>query len=239
MKIFITGSTTGLGFLAGKKLIEDGHDVYLHARNQEKAVKLKQDLPQVKGIAVGDLSRQEDVKSIAKQVNAWGKFNAIIHNAGVYLVSPELTYSVNIEAPYLLTTLIKKPERLIYVSSGMHRGARLDINNLESNLDYSGSKLAVTLLMKKVAREFPNIATNAVDPGWVPTRMGGSSANDDLTAGYMSQVWLAESDDELAHKSGNYYYHRKLERYDNRADDEKLQDELVTKLEELTKVEFG
>ncbi|WP_251547776.1 SDR family NAD(P)-dependent oxidoreductase [Limosilactobacillus caecicola] len=237
-KIFITGSTTGLGYLAGKKLIEDGNEVYLHARNHAKAVELREQLPGIKGIAVGDLSKPEEVKQIAQQVNSWGKMDAIIQNAGVYTSDANLTYRVNVAAPYVLTCLIKQPQRLIYVASGMHIGSQLEIDHIENSLDYSSSKLAVMLLMKKVARSFDNTAVNAVDPGWVPTRMGGSMANDDLEEGYLGQVWLSQSDDPAAQKSGNCYYHRQPEKYDQRVDDERFQDALCEKLAVLTKIKL-
>ncbi|TSO25530.1 SDR family NAD(P)-dependent oxidoreductase [Lactobacillus sp. LL6] len=237
-KVFITGSTTGLGFLAGKKLIEDGNEVYLHARNHAKAVKLSKQLPGIKGIAIGDLSKPDEVKKIAEQVNSWGKFDAIIHNAGVYTSDSNLTYRVNVAAPYVLTCLIHRPQRLIYVASGMHIGAQLDIDHIEDSLDYSASKLAVMLLMKRFARAFDNTAVNAVDPGWVPTRMGGSAANDDLEEGYLGQVWLSQSDDSLTQESGNCFYHRQLEKYDQRVDDKKLQDDLCEKLAVLTKIKL-
>lgn len=156
----------------------------------------------------------------------------------MYTNDVALTYHVNVLAPYLLTCFIERPKRLIYIASGMHMGARLDIDKLADGLDYSGSKLAVMLLMKKVARVFTNTAVNAVDPGWVPTRMGGSAANDDLAAGYLSQVWLSQSNQQLATESGNCYYHRQFEKYDRRVDDEKLQDDLSSKLAELTQVEL-
>lgn len=235
-KIFITGSTTGLGFLAAKKLIEDGNEVYLHARNQVKATRLRERLPGVKEIAIGDLSKIEEVRQIARQVNSWGDFDTIIHNAGVYTSDTNLTYQVNVVAPYVLTCLIHRPQRLIYIASGMHIGAQLDIDHLEKSLDYSGSKLAIMLLMKKIARTFNDTAVNAVDPGWVPTRMGGSIANDNLEDGYLGQVWLSQSDDQLAYESGHCYYHRRFEKYDQRVDSQKLQNDLCKKLAELTQI---
>lgn len=234
MKVFITGSTTGLGFLAGKKLIDDGNDVYLHARNIEKAKRLKAQLPQVKGIAIGDLANLDDIPKIAEQVNSWGIFDVIIHNAGIDSNNSALTYQVNLAAPYQLTCLIHQPKRLIYIASGMHIGARLDINNLDKVLDYSGSKLALMLLMKRVARTYPQTIVNAIDPGWVPTRMGGQMANDNLEEGYLGQVWLSESNDAQALRSGYCYYHRQPENYDSRVDQVEIQDQLINKLQTLT-----
>lgn len=237
-KIFITGSSTGLGALAAKELIEQGNEVVLHARNDVRARDALKENPGAEQVVVGDLSIREESLSVADQVNRLGEFDAIIHNAGVIHSDSKVTAAVNVEAPYILTCLIKKPKRLIYLSSSMHRGARLDIDHLESTLDYSGSKLALLLLMKSVKRLWPDIITNGVDPGWVPTRMGGSAASDDLKGGYSSQVWLATGTDEQATKSGNYYYHQALTNYDSCVDDKELQNKLLTKLEELTQVKL-
>ena len=107
---------------------------------------------------------------------------------------------VNIVAPYVLTALIDRPQRLVYLSSGMHRGGRSDLADLDwSGLrgtgSYSDSKLFVTTLALAVAGLWPDVCSNAVDPGWVPTRMGGRQAPDDLRLGHVTQVWLATSDD--------------------------------------------
>lgn len=237
-KILITGSSTGLGALAAEELLAQNNDVVLHARNQERAKDALDRNPSASGVLIGDLSKLSDVHSIAQQANQMGHFDSIIHNAGVDSNDSLLTSTVNIMAPYMLTKLIDRPNRLIYVSSGMHRGAALNIENLDSTVDYSGSKLALLLFMKYVSDNWTGTIVNAVDPGWVPTRMGGAAANDDLKQGYESQVWLASSNDTQAKKSGNYYYHKSLSRYDQRVDNRMMQQELIRKLETLTNVEF-
>lgn len=239
-KIFITGSSTGLGALTAKELIAQGNEVVLHARNEARAKEALKENPVVTHVVIGDLGKKEDILSVAKQVNQSGQFDVIIHNAGVYTQDARLTYTVNIniEAPYLLTILIEKPKRIIYVSSDMHCGSILNINQLVQETDYSSSKLALLLLMKVVSRLWPDVLVNAVDPGWVPTRMGGAGANDSLEGGYSSQVWLASGEDKSALSSGNYYYHKKLSRYDERVENIDLQNQLLAKLEELTQIKF-
>lgn len=162
-KIFITGSSTGLGALAAKDLIAMGNEVYLHARNEKRAQDALNENPQAKGVVIGDLADLEQVKHVAKQVNELGQMDVVIENAGVDSSDSKLTARVNVEAPYLLTALIKKPKRIIYVDSGMHKGAMLDINNLETNLSYSSSKMALMLLTEYVARKWPEVIVNAVD----------------------------------------------------------------------------
>lgn len=237
-KIFITGSSTGLGALTAKALIADGNEVYIHARNQERAQDALKANPAASGVVIGDLSTLDGIKTVAKQVNAHGRFDVVIHNAGVDSTDSKLTARVNVEAPYMLTALIQRPQRLIYVDSGMHIGAPLDIEHLERNLSYSSSKMALMTLVEYLADQWPDVKVNAVDPGWVPTRMGGPAANDDLRGGYTSQVWLATSNDEQALQSGNCYYHLKLEKYDQRANNKELQHKLVQKLAELTQIKL-
>jgi hypothetical protein len=61
-----------------------------------------------------------------------------------------------------------------------------------------------------VARHWPDVFSNAVEPGWVATKMGGPGATDDLDAGHRTQVWLAVSDDPAAKVTGEYFYHMRL-----------------------------
>src|SRR5688572_28107425 len=193
-RIFITGSADGLGQLTAKLLVDQGHQVVLHARN---AARGRDALNKVKGAAevlVGDLSSMDETKDLAAEVNALGAFDAVIHNAGVYRVPSKLIFAVNTLAPYVLTSLIQKPKRLIYLGSGMHLHGHLNLDNFTkdiSRISYSDSKLHVLMLAMAVARKWQEVYSNAVDPGWVPTKMGGRGAPDDLQRGYDTQAWLA------------------------------------------------
>jgi len=73
---------------------------------------------------------------------------------------------------------------------------------------YAESKLHVTALALTLARAWPDVLSNAVDPGWVPTKMGGPAATGDLELGYLTQTWLAVSTDTAATVSGGYWHHR-------------------------------
>ena len=107
-----------------------------------------------------------------------------------------------------------------------------------SQISYSDSKLQVLLLSMAVARRWPDVYANAVDPGWVPTKMGGSGAPDDLTKGFETQAWLAVSDDERARVSGRYFHHRKESDYNTVADDITVQDEFLSVCAGVTRVPF-
>jgi NAD(P)-dependent dehydrogenase (short-subunit alcohol dehydrogenase family) len=168
------------------------------------------DLPDRGAAAVvGDLSDLEQTRGVADQVNRLGRMDAVVHNAGV--TSGPHVLPVNVVAPYLLTALIDRPERLIYLSSSMHRGGRasptgMDWSGQRTTGSYSDSKLFITTLAIAVARLWPDVLSNAVDPGWVPTRMGGAGAPDDLRLGHLTQEWLAASDDPEARTSGGFWH---------------------------------
>jgi NAD(P)-dependent dehydrogenase (short-subunit alcohol dehydrogenase family) len=203
------------------------------------------------GVVIGDLSSAVETRRIAEQVNRIGRMDAVIHNAGTFRepsrgATPEghaKTLAVNTLAPYMLTALIERPGRLVYLSSGMHPGgvgSLSDIDWVERRWDpsqaYSESKLYVTALALAVARRWPEVRSNAVDPDWVPTRMGGPGAPDDLELGHLTQAWLAVSDDPAATVSGAYWYHRQRQIPAAEVHDPVFQDQLAAKLTELTGV---
>lgn len=234
-RIFITGSADGLGLMAARLLMDQGHQVVLHARNDERGKDLKRKSPRAEHIVTGDLSDLEQTKSLAHKINAIGKFDAVIHNAGVYQTSAQQIFSVNTIAPYVLTCLIDKPQRLIYLSSGMHLSGHLNFENFAvDRVTYSDSKLHVMMLALIFARRWPDVYSNAVDPGWVPTKMGGRNAPDDLQKGFETQAWLATSNDEKAKVSGRYFFHKKERAYNRIADDVKHQERLIELLQATT-----
>jgi len=138
-RVFITGSSTGLGLMAAQLLVETGHQVVVHGRNQARADAALAAVPGAEAAVVGDLSSIQDMRNVAEQVNGFGRFDAVIHNAGIgYRESrrndtedglPQL-FATNTLAPYVLTALIAKPKRLVYLSSGMHRSATLNLGDL-------------------------------------------------------------------------------------------------------------
>jgi NAD(P)-dependent dehydrogenase (short-subunit alcohol dehydrogenase family) len=240
-RIFITGAADGLGELAAKALIAQGHQVVLHARNEMRGQEALEKVPGAESVVTADLGILDDTKQLASKVNALGKFDVVIHNAGVYRASAEEIFTVNTLAPYILTSLIQTPKRLIYLSSGMHLqgSSKLESFNTEvSRITYSDSKLHVLILCMAVARKWPQVYANALDPGWVPTKMGGQGAPDDLRKGYETQVWLAVSNDEKAKVSGRYFHHQKESPYKTEADDVLLQDRFLSLCKEITGVSF-
>ena len=238
--IFITGSADGLGQLAARALVEQGHAVVLHARNAERGRHAMQQAPGAAGVLTGDLSDIEQTQDVARQANALGHFDAVIHNAGVFRAAPGDILRVNTLAPYILTCLIARPRRLVYLSSDMHRHGQANLEGIRpgGGVSYSDSKLHVVLLSMAVAREWPDVCANAVDPGWVPTRMGGRGAPDDLQQGYETQAWLAAGDDSGARVSGRYFFHQKESRFNPLARDVALQERFLRRCADVAGVAF-
>lgn len=240
-RIFITGSADGLGQLAAKALIAEGHGVVLHARSEQRAQAAFEKAPGAESVVTADLGSIDETKRLASKVNALGRFDAVIHNAGVYRASGEEIFAVNTLAPYILTCLIERPQRLIYLSSGMHLSGRSKLESFKtdvSRITYSDSKLHVLMLSMAVARKWTDVYANALDPGWVPTKMGGQGAPDDLQKGYETQVWLAASDDANAKVTGKYFHHQKEVRHNPEADDAGLQERFLSLCEEITGASF-
>jgi NAD(P)-dependent dehydrogenase (short-subunit alcohol dehydrogenase family) len=237
MRVLVTGSADGLGRAAALELQKAGHRVVVHVRSRARLEAVANLLEAGAEVVVGDLSDLGQVRSVAEQANEIGRMDAVIHNAGVYDGAAVLP--VNVVAPYVLTASMQRPDRLVYLSSGMHRSGRprlsgLDWSGSRATGSYSDSKLFVTALSLAVARLWSDVSSNAVDPGWVPTRMGGPSAPDDLRLGHLTQEWLATSNDPEALTSGGYWHHQRRADPHPSVRDEQFQDRLLDALAEFT-----
>jgi NAD(P)-dependent dehydrogenase (short-subunit alcohol dehydrogenase family) len=235
-QILVTGSADGLGRAAADSLLSAGHEVVLHARNAERAGSLDPLVDRGARIVVGDFADRAEVLRVAAALNEAEPLDAVIHNVGVW--SGRAVMPVNIVAPYLLTALVREPRRLVYLSSGSHLQGRPSLSGVDWRGvrpgSYADSKLFVTTLAAAVARLRPGVLSNAVDPGWVPTRMGGPGAPDDLELGHRTQEWLVSSDEPEAHTTGGYWYHRRRREPHPAVHDEAFQDRLLRALAEET-----
>jgi NAD(P)-dependent dehydrogenase (short-subunit alcohol dehydrogenase family) len=225
-RVFITGSSDGLGRMAAALLIEQGHKVVLHARSEQRGEEALAAVPGAETVVMGDLTSIAQIRGVAEQVNKLGSFDAVIHNAGIgYRESRRIAtedgiphlFSVNTLAPYILTALIERPKRLVYLSSGLHRNGDASLKDLawenrpwQGQQAYSDTKLHDVLLAFAIARRWPGVLSNALEPGWVATKMGGPGATDNLDAGHRTQAWLAVSNDKAATVTGEYFYHMSL-----------------------------
>lgn len=254
-RIFISGSADGLGFLAGQWLLARGHAVTFHARSDKRAGDLKRKLKSDSDVVVGDVSSIAAMRSVADQVNRIGAHDAVIHNVAIGYREPgrvetedrlSRLFAVNTLAPYLLTALIRKPRRLVYLSSGLHRSGDPDTSDLQwtnrrrnGMQAYSDSKLHDCWIAFALARRWPDVFSNALEPGWVATKMGGPGAPDDLEKGAETQGWLAVSDDAGAKVSGEYFFHRKRKAVSANARREELQDALMEYCRKITGIEIA
>jgi NAD(P)-dependent dehydrogenase (short-subunit alcohol dehydrogenase family) len=241
-RIFISGSSTGLGLMVGELLAKQGHRVVLHARNAARAADARRELPKAEAIVVGGLETIDGSKEVAGQVNALGHFEAVIHNAAVgYRESQRVSsdglphvFAINTLSAYILTALIARPKRVVYLSSGMHHGANANLDDVlwrkrrwNGSTAYAESKLHDVMLAFAIARRWSDVLSNALEPGWVPTKMGGAGAPDDLDQAHLTQAWLAVGDDPEAQVTGHYFYHLKRKAPNPAANDPTLQNRLI------------
>ncbi len=252
-RIFITGSSDGLGRMAARLLREQGHGVVLHARSRARGNEAMAAVPGAEAVVIGDLSSIAETRGVAEQVNALGGFDAVIHNAGVgYREKQRVAtadglshvFAVNTLAPYILTALIRRPRRLVYVSSELHRRGDPSLTDLtweartwRGNQAYSDTKLHDVLLAFAVARRWPGVLANAMEPGWVATKMS-PRATGDLDAAHRTQAWLAVSDEPAACVTGGYFFHKAAKRPSGVTHDLARQDRLLEECRRLSGVEL-
>ncbi len=253
-RIFITGSSDGLGLMAANLLLKNGHKVVLHARNEQRAEEARAASPGAEAVVSGNLSSMADTRHVAQQVNTLGTFDAVIHNAGVGYREPRRiatedglphVFAVNTVAPYILAALVERLRRLVYLTSGLRRSGDPSLEDLTwekrrwvGQQAYSDTKLHDALLAFAVARRWPGVLSNSVEPGWVATRMGGAGASDDLDQGHRTQAWLAVSDDPQAAVTGENFYHLKRRAPLAATKDHGIQERLLARCEELTGINF-
>lgn len=235
-RILVTGSADGLGRAAADTLLSQGHEVVVHARNPGRAADLSDLVDRGAHVVVGDFADRDAVRAVASELADAAPLDAVVHNAGVW--SGRAVMPVNVVAPYLLTALLPGPRRLVYLSSGSHFSGRPVLDGVDwagrTPGSYGDSKLFVTALAAAVARLRPGVPSNAVDPGWVPTRMGGPGAPDDLELGHRTQEWLATSDAPEALTTGGYWYHQERQEPHAAVHDTAFQDRLLKVLAQET-----
>ena len=253
-RVFVTGSSDGLGRMAAQLLIERGHTVVLHARNQARAREAMAAVPGAQAVLTGDLASLAQTRALAEQANALGTFDAVIHNAAVgyrerrRLVTEDglaHVFAVNTMAPYVLTALMHRPRRLVYVSSELHRRGNTSLADLNwgdrpwrGNQAYSDTKLHDVLLAFAFARRWPGVLSNAMEPGWVATKMS-PRATGDLDAAHRTQVWLATDDDPAACGTGGYFYHLCKRAPNGATHDVELQERLLAACAQFSGVDVS
>jgi NAD(P)-dependent dehydrogenase (short-subunit alcohol dehydrogenase family) len=251
--IFITGSSDGIGQETARQLVRAGHRVVLHARSQARAAEAAAAIPEAAGVAVGDLSLIAGAKLAAETAFALGPYDAVVHNAGVGGGGPrqltddglERIFAINVLGPYLLTALLPLPARLVYLTSGLESVGRVDLEDLQwerrpwnAMQAYSDSKLYDVLLAFAFARRYPQLRSNAVDPGWIKTKLGGGGATDELPVGAATQAWLAAGEEPGSEVTGRYFKWREELRANPEAYDTVKQEALLAACAKLTGTEL-
>jgi NAD(P)-dependent dehydrogenase (short-subunit alcohol dehydrogenase family) len=241
--VWVTGSSAGIGQETALVLVNAGHRVVLHARSHERAADAQKAVPGAAALVIGDLASLDETRALAEVAQEQGPFDAVVHNAGIgsgngrralTVDGLDPIFQVNVLAPYVLTALMQPPGRLVYLSSGLHYQGVFDPDELErgqrpadGTKAYRDSKLGDVLLAFAVARLWPSTLSNAVDPGWIRTRMGGRGAPSPVSRGADTPVWLATSDEPSALVSGRYLKDRQQLSANPAAYDQGLQDALL------------
>lgn len=247
-RIIVTGSADGIGALAAKQLTSRGHEVYLHARSASRAKDAMQNCPKAQKCFVADLSSLSEAKKFAEEINGLGSVDCIVHNAGVmHGVSGKkaaegdygLLFATNTLAPYVLTSLVAgRSKRYVFLGSQLHSSGDGSLKNL-SQCGYGDSKLHDIMLAFAFSRHLQAQGveeSNALDPGWVPTKMGGSGAPGDINKSVDTYVKLAEG----VGATGEYWgpgAHRG-QRYQAAAGDVDKQQKLLDELKQISGVDL-
>jgi len=189
--IVLTGATDGIGLATTRLLLAQGHRVLVHARSEERGRPVVDALSGDAVLVTGDLADLTEVVALARQVTQQGAPDVLVHNAGVWVrgstppVSAdgfETTFAVNVLAPHLLTALLGEQlsGRLIWLGSGMAGSGRPDPARLgaerSSGQAYADSKACDVALAQAWGRRLPGVASAALDPGWVKTKLASAGA---------------------------------------------------------------
>ena len=234
--------------------VSQGHKVFLPARNSDRAKQAKDAVTHAQGVVIGDISTHAGAKEFAAEANKSGPYDAVIHNAGLGPSNADRktadglqsTFAVNSLAPYILTCLMDKPKRLLYLSSGLSSGGDDSLKDIgwqnrrwSAGQAYNDSKLHDIMLANAVARRWTDVQSCSMDPGWIATKMGGMSApgKTSTPAKALAAFAIGESD-IVGDKTGVYFAPSGTKSPHKGATNVAKQDEFMKICEEISGVKF-
>ena len=205
----ITGANRGLGFEAARRLIADGHEVWLGARDADRGRAAAEEL----GARFVKLDVTDDA-SVAAAADAVGALDVLINNAGIVgdrkpvleTTADDIrrVYDTNVFGVVRVTRaflpLLEHSDNpvIVNVSSGMGSiGVISDPERLEStivSLAYPSSKTALNMLTSQWAKALPGMRVNAVDPGYTATDFNDHRGTQTVQEGTDAIVRMANID---------------------------------------------
>lgn len=242
----ITGANSGIGKATAMELAKMGATIVMICRNKERGEGAQKEFIESTGnrkvdLLLYDLSSQDQIRDLVKEFKQkYQKLHVLINNAGLMLSRRQLSvdgiemnFAVNYLASFLLTNLLldvlklSAPSRIINMSSGYHKYASLDFNDLQGENKkyrivkaYGVSKLALTIFTYELSRklEGTKVTVNAVHPGVVNTNLGRDQSKFSQafakaffkkpSKGAETSIYLASSP-EVEDITGKYFVNKK------------------------------
>ena len=246
--VLVTGGTGGIGKATAIGLAALGARVGITGRDRVRAEAAAADIRAASGssavdVYVADMSSQAEVRRLSGEIlDAYSRLDVLVNNVGGFWAHRhvtadglEHTFALNHLAPFLLTHLLldrlkaSAPARVVTVSSGAHATGRVDFDDLQGTVRYSGqraynaSKLANVLFTYELARHLngTGVTATVLHPGVVNTQFGAEDQAGikvilplvrpflkSPAAGAATTIYLASSG-QVEGVTGRYFVNRK------------------------------
>jgi NAD(P)-dependent dehydrogenase (short-subunit alcohol dehydrogenase family) len=277
----ITGSNSGIGKETAIGLAEMGATIIMVVRNQERGEKARTEIVRQTGnnsvdLMICDLSSMSSIRHFAEEFKKkYDRLDVLTNNAGATFSKREVTsegfernLAVNYLGPFLLThellDLLKSsaPSRIINISSGLAKNGKVDLDDLQSEKNYTGTKfyspsraraydnakLMLMMFTYELARRLKDsgVTVNVLMPGFTATNLGKNSGSlssyimfkmvrpmqQSAKKGAETSVYLASSD-EIKNITGKCFAKKKEAKTCPASYDEELQKRLWNKTESM------
>ena len=208
----ITGSNSGIGKETATNLVKMGATIIMVVRDQERGEKARTEIVKQTGnnsvdLMICDLSSMDSIRHFVKEFKKkYDRLDVLVNNAGAMFNKREVTsegfektVAVNYLGPFLLTRelldLLKSsaPSRIINVSSGLAKNGKVDLDDLQSEKNYKGTKayskvrapvyantkLMLMMFTYELAMRLKGsgVTANVLMPGFVATNLGKNSGS--------------------------------------------------------------